>query len=148
MSTHSMIGQLQPGGTVRAIYCHADGYPEDVGATLAAHYATGARVAALLDLGNLSQLHPATAPAAGQAHQFGAAAPGVCVAYGRDRGEPDTAAAVYPDMLAFFADAVGPDGVGEFAYLLCPLSGWWMAKSTAPGLQAPLSLVLAECSQS
>lgn len=144
MSTHSMIGHLQPSGTVRAIYCHSDGYPDHVGAILAKHYATQARAVALLDLGGLSTLEPQPAPEPGQPHRLGNAAPGVRVAYARDRGDTDTQATIYPGPVEFFADAVGPDGVGEFAYLLCPLSGWGVAKDTAPDLQAPLALVLAE----
>lgn len=143
MSTRSYIGQLQPNGTVRAIYCHSDGYPEHVGAVLAGHHATAARVAALLDLGDLSQLHPATCPPPGVAHSFGAVAPGVCVAYGRDRGDSDTAAVEYADVATFYSDAIGEDGPAEWAYLFAPVSGWWVCGRDKPGQHAPLCLLLA-----
>lgn len=143
MSTRSMIGILQPSGAVRAVYCHSDGYPEHVGAILASHYATSARAAALVALGDLSQLHPKIAPPAGASHRFGAAAPGVCIAYGRDRGDKDTDATTYAEAEAFFVAAVGPNGVGEFAYLWCPVSGWWISTDKAPAMMAPLCLILS-----
>lgn len=38
MSTHAAIARKLDDGTFEAIYCHHDGYPEGVGATLAIHY--------------------------------------------------------------------------------------------------------------
>jgi hypothetical protein len=55
MSTRARIGLLT-GDNVRSIYCHYDGYPEGVGATLREHYTGLAKVNALLDLGDLSEL--------------------------------------------------------------------------------------------
>ena len=124
-----MIGALQADGTVRAVYCHADGYPAGVGATLAQRYSTGPRVAALLELGDLAGLGVVRA---------------LCVAYGRDSGEAGTDATIYPSPAEFWADAVGPDGVGEFAYLFCPTSGWWARSDRTPGTDAPLLLVLEQ----
>lgn len=145
MATRSLIGQLQPDGTVRAIYCHWDGDPDTAGATLAQHYATAARVSALLELGDLSDLRACLQPAPGQVHSFSARAPGVCVAYGRDRGDPaeDCAATDYPDARAFYADAIGEDGPAEWAYLFAPVSGWWVCGRDKPGQHAPLALMLA-----
>lgn len=142
MSTRSNIGAIQPGGSVRAIYCHSDGYPEHAGAVLAGHYSTPARLAALLDLGDLSQLHAHLAPADGVPHRFGQPSPGVCVAYGRDRGDTGTEATDYTDAADYWQDAIGPGSGHEFAYLFCPLSGWWVRSSRAPGADYPLSLVL------
>lgn len=142
MSTRSMIGAIQPGGTVCAIYCHSDGYPEHAGAVLAGHYATPARLAELLALGDLSQLHPCTAPGDGVAHSFSKPAPGVCVAYGRDRAEKGTEAAAYTDPAQFWAENIGPGSGHEFAYLFCPFSGWWVRASKAPGTDYPLAMML------
>ena len=56
MATRSNIGARQKDGTIKAIYCHWDGYPESVGATLAEHYTEPEKVERLLDLGNFSSL--------------------------------------------------------------------------------------------
>lgn len=56
MGTRSNIGMKQEDGTIKAIYCHWDGYPEHVGATLAKYYKTPEMVEALLNLGDISSL--------------------------------------------------------------------------------------------
>lgn len=56
MATRSNIGARQEDGTIKAIYCHWDGYPEGVGATLAEHYTDPAKVEALLNLGDFSSI--------------------------------------------------------------------------------------------
>lgn len=72
MATRSFIGIVNPDQTVTAIYCHYDGYPTGVGATLKTRWATSESVEALMALGDLSTL-------------------GLCIesttAYHRDRGE-------------------------------------------------------------
>ena len=54
MSTRCGIGLLRPNGTVLAIYCHNDGYPDGVGACLINDYKTEERIKALLELGSTS----------------------------------------------------------------------------------------------
>lgn len=56
MSTHAGIGIQDADGSVRAIYCHHDGYPEHVGKVLVEHFATRERVEELLALGSLNAL--------------------------------------------------------------------------------------------
>ena len=56
MSTRSNIALESLDGTVRAIYCHHDGYPEGVGALLATYYRTDEAIEDLLALGDLSTL--------------------------------------------------------------------------------------------
>ena len=56
MATRSNIGAKQADGTIKAIYCHWDGYPAHVGATLSEHYNTAEKVEALLNLGDISTL--------------------------------------------------------------------------------------------
>ena len=58
MATRSNIGMQQSDGTIKAIYCHWDGYPAGVGATLAEHYTDPAKVEALINLGDFSSLEP------------------------------------------------------------------------------------------
>lgn len=57
MSTRSYIGMVYPGSKkVKYIYCHFDGYPSGVGATLVANYNQMYYVDCLLDLGDISGL--------------------------------------------------------------------------------------------
>ncbi len=56
MATRSNIGARQKDGSIKVVYCHWDGYPEGVGATLAEHYTDPAKVEALLNLGDFSSL--------------------------------------------------------------------------------------------
>lgn len=67
MGTRSNIGMKQEDGTIKAIYCHWDGYPEHVGATLAKYYKTPEMVEALLNLGDISSLASTLEETAGNA---------------------------------------------------------------------------------
>ena len=87
MATRSFICKSLPNNTIVGVYCHYDGYPSGVGATLANHYTTDERVTALLSLGSISQLHPRLVPNLGDTHTFNNPAKNVTIAYHRDRGE-------------------------------------------------------------
>lgn len=56
MPTRALIGIENPDGTVTAIYCHYDGYPEGVGATLKRSYRSELKIRKLLDLGSIATL--------------------------------------------------------------------------------------------
>ena len=56
MSTRSRIGMEMPDGSIKSIYCHWDGYPEGVGATLEKHYKDPKKIEKLLELGDISSL--------------------------------------------------------------------------------------------
>lgn len=71
MSTRSAIGYMRTDGTVRAVYCHWDGYLSGVGKTLIENYDL-IGIDDLLDLGNISVLADTV-----EATKF----------YERDRGE-------------------------------------------------------------
>jgi hypothetical protein len=85
MSTRSSIGIVNDDGSVTGIYCHWDGYPEHNGKLLLNHYNNTAIVYELMDLGNLSYLDEKLNT--DLPHSFKKPVKGVCVAYGRDRGE-------------------------------------------------------------
>ncbi len=55
MATRSTIG-IKDGDTVRAIYCHWDGYPAGVGLGLIDNYDSKAQAEALITLGSISSL--------------------------------------------------------------------------------------------
>jgi hypothetical protein len=101
VSTRSVIGALQKDGTIRAIYCHFDGYLEGVGARLEEHYRHPDKVEQLINLGNLSSLGQDI----GEAHDFNNSTsfPEWCTAYGRDRGEQNQ-------------EAVTLAGIGDFIH--------------------------------
>jgi hypothetical protein len=85
MATRSRIGIQDEKGTVRSIYCHFDGYPEGVGATLKEHYSNRQKLNMLINLGDISILEENVATV--HEHSFNNPRPGVTVAYHRDRGE-------------------------------------------------------------
>jgi hypothetical protein len=55
MATRSTIG-IKEGDTVRAIYCHWDGYPSGVGLGLIDNYDSKAQAEALIAFGSISSL--------------------------------------------------------------------------------------------
>lgn len=134
MSTRSNIGVQNEDGTITAIYCHFDGYPEGVGDTLKTHYTAPDKIAALIALGNLSSLDEEVAPPAGVVHNFDRRAKGITTAYMRDRGEADQHARTFKDE-AEYLDAAGKSWA-EFAYLW--RDGKWLCWSL--GDNEPLDL--------
>ena len=94
MATRSAIGYKLATGEVRGIYCHWDGYVANNGAILQEHYQAAYKIAAMVELGDMSALD---AEIAG------------CTYYGRDKGETDIATQTYNDVDEFvthYADGV------------------------------------------
>lgn len=122
MSTRSRIGYVMKTGAIVSVYCHRQGYIEGVGHTLLKHYTDPRKVRALIKLGDLSSLHEKVAPSTGVKHSFEYAkrAPGVTVAYKRDRGEPD----VDPVQSATVEEFLAIDSSQEFSYLWD--GRWWV----------------------
>ena len=91
MSTRSYICRENADGTYTGIYCHHDGYLDYNGAMLLKHYADREKVDKLFSLGCLSSLCPNLDPDPNKPHSFDydKRQDGVCVFYGRDRGEND-----------------------------------------------------------
>jgi hypothetical protein len=56
MATRSTIGIRQADGTIKAIYCHWDGYPAGVGVGLIENYNSKAQAEQLIALGGFSSL--------------------------------------------------------------------------------------------
>lgn len=101
MATRSTIAMKRNDGTYAQTYCHFDGYPERNGRILLEYYSNPNRLAKLIDLGDLSVLGPELSAPEGKAHSFQFPVEGVCVAYGRDRGETGVAAHVYDNEQDF-----------------------------------------------
>lgn len=122
MGTRSRIATETANGSVYSIYCHWDGYPKGVGATLQEHYQDDEKIRALIDLGSLSSLDASIEAPAG--HAFESGVDGHTVAYGRDRGETGNEAVVHDTRALFFAHC--QDGWEEYAYLRVGTE-WWVA---------------------
>ena len=98
MATRSTIAYKTIEGKIRAVYAHWDGYPAGNGRILEEHYTDGAKIAALVGLGNISSLRPML----GEEHPFSsldvkmdsdeydALYGEMTTFYGRDRGEKDS----------------------------------------------------------
>lgn len=96
MSTRSFIAIRQADKSLKGVYCHFDGYLEHNGALLLDHYQDRGKVERLIELGDLSSLAERLDPDPGSFHSFDMdqRQPGVCVFYGRDRGEEDVRARI------------------------------------------------------
>ena len=99
MATRSNIAIVNQDKSISSIYCHWDGYPEYVGKMLLNHYTTADIVTELLKLGNLRNLDKNVNPT--DIHTFDKPEEGVCIAYGRERGEKDQEAIVFEDLGEF-----------------------------------------------
>ena len=128
MATRSYIVVQTAFNQFRGIYCHWDGYPDYVGATLDAHYDSPEKALTLIQAGHLSQLGARLRPAPGESHSFEKPAKDTCVFYGWDRGEKGMDS---PDVFKGWAEVIGAaDGAwAEWVYLW-PLggTGWLCAK--------------------
>lgn len=111
MGTRSYIGRQYSDGSVRAVYCHWDGYPENNGRLLVSHWDDDDKLECLLDEGDLSSLGKHI----GEKHDFNKCPDGACNFYGRDRGEAGTTARPHPGFDEFLR-AAGEAGA-DFAYL-------------------------------
>jgi len=88
MATRSTIAVVHEDGTVSQIYCHYDGYLSHNGQMLTEYYNTLLAAEFLVSKGDLSILAPRVTPTG--THSFNEPEQGVCVYYGRDRGEDNT----------------------------------------------------------
>ena len=117
MATRSTIGVLNTDGSVTAVYCHWDGYPEHNGRVLMENYTTEEKVRELIGFGSISSLGSKI----GEQHPFSkfelkqeapdfdelmalyakSEAEGWTTFYGRDRCETDVNAKTFPDVSEF-----------------------------------------------
>lgn len=88
MATNASIIRKTETGKFEGIYCHFNGYLAAVGTRLQNHYQDPAKVAALIDLGDISTLGERVEPVG--PHTWLNPEKGTTLAYGRDRGEKGT----------------------------------------------------------
>lgn len=118
MATRSRIGIMENDGTVKSVYCHWDGYPDNNGKILVENYNSEEKVRALLALGDISSLDAEVRPANGAKQDFEKPISGVTLCYA-DRGETDCEARVDADGDQFAQDCE------EFGYLYDPRTNQW-----------------------
>lgn len=118
---NAVIG-IRDGDSVLFTTLHNDGGIDDAGLILWRWYSDEDQVRGLLSLGNLSVLRPLSCPrpyrAGLEPHCFDTPQAGVCVAYGRDRGERRQGAQAAPLSLL---RQLFPD---EHTYIYTPSLGW------------------------
>lgn len=117
MATRSTIARTNPDGSLTSVYCHWDGYPDGVGATLRQHYTNPSKIDQLLALGDLSVLDAEI----GDSNEFENRVEGICLFYGRDRGETGIDALSHMNVDGWLA--ARQDGGCEFGYLW--IEGHW-----------------------
>lgn len=130
MATRSHIG-IKNGNSVRYVYCHYDGYPEHNGRILLQNYTTVEKVNELIDGGDLSILGENVKT--DLPHSFKKPVDGVCVYYGRDRGEKN----VVPKMVNI--DNYHNDNGVDYHYLFDIETNKWTVDNT------DLSSLLCKC---
>ena len=106
----STIALEHHNGTVQQIYCHWDGHLEHNGEILSKHYSDTIKVQQLMNLGDLSGLHPEL----GEKHDFDDWDFSGCRFYGRDRGEKDTQARTFKS----FEDYCQNSSAEEYNYIM------------------------------
>jgi len=126
MSTRSMIAQTQYNGTVRAVYCHCDGYPEHNGRLLSRHWSNPVDLAELIDRGDMSSLGESI-----QLTRF----------YARSGEDHAYLMAGEFNSYTDFLDTIGDDI--EYVYVMLRTGKWAMA-DVASGHARPLCDVMAE----
>ena len=123
MGTRGLIAIENSDGTFTSIYTHWDSYPSNNGKILLEHYTNENKVQNLMSLGNLSILGSEI----GNKHDFekhNSDKRTDCLAYGRDRGENDTNAAISDSRKAL--TSLANNYSAEFLYLFS--NGVWNYK--------------------
>jgi hypothetical protein len=127
MATRGNIGIVNEDGSITAIYVHFDSYPEYVGKILLNHYTDVDWIHMLMDLGDLSVLGEKLYST--ESHTFDNLQKGVCVAYGRDRGEQNVDSVKYKDLGQY--EDMAADTLAEYQYLF--EDSKWMYRCTYKG---------------
>ena len=130
MSTRSFIGIERPDGTVRAIYCQWDGYPEGNGRLLEKHWTKPEKIEKLMDLGDISSLGEVL----GRKHEYSDRThPTWTTARKRDMGRNIEAQFHFQDLQDYNAMLDSDDNWGtEWAYLFTG-DGWFVREVVPVG---------------
>lgn len=124
MSTRALVGIKTDSHGIMAISVHNDGSPDVVGARLKEHYNDFHKVVNLLNLGDLSSVHPLVDPIAGDPRR-------ACVACHRDQGQAFHGAIPCGNSITDLMKE-GAAADCSFVYLFCPESAYWMTGQIKP----------------
>lgn len=140
MATRSTIAVVHEDGTVSQIYAHYDGYVSHNGKLLVENYNSILAAEFLINKGDLSVLAERVTPDRDRIHSFEVAQNGVCVYYGRDRGETGTE----PRKFASISDYNLYAQFQEYNYLF--VDGQWMYRKPVndPVLHSVIEALTAE----
>lgn len=122
MATRSTIAVELEDGSIRAVYCHWDGYLSYNGKLLMEHYNSQALAEAITTLGDISSLGERIEP--NGPHDFDNAEEGCTVFYGRDRGETN----VHPRTFKDYDDYIKNLNRQEYNYLY--MDDMWMVEGS------------------
>lgn len=117
MATRSGIGKLMKDGSIRAVGCHWDGYPENVGKILYDYHNNEDSIDLILSLGNISALGEKLEPTKGSTHTFDNPEDGVTIFYKRDRNEDYCEPVSFPNQIAFRQNRDDKLDFPEYFYL-------------------------------
>lgn len=124
MGTRSTIAVEHTDGTVHQVYCHWDGYLDNNGKILLAHYSDAATLSKLIRLGDMSSLRREI----GKKHDFderfdaGDERRNWTTFYRRDRGEKGCYSRKYKD----YADYQVNSQSEEYDYILRSTGEWYV----------------------
>lgn len=145
MSINSTIAVENPDGTVSQVYCHWDGGLNHNGVILYNHYNDLERAQLLITHGSISILGFHIEPT--EAHSFNKPQRGVCVFYGRDRGEPD----ISPTMFSSFEEYSSAEALHNYTnytYVLrttdCDFPTWFVRTPVTANYISLQSALLGE----
>ena len=128
MATRSRIGIELPGGKVKSVYCHWDGYPSHRIPLLLEHYSERAKVEQLIELGSICSLRPRLAPNAGEIHNYENDIKDITLVYGRDMKQADFVTVNIEENREAFR--IGD--VEEYGYLFTLDNEWLYVKGEYP----------------
>jgi len=115
MATRYTIGKVQEDGqTIRSVYGHWDGYPEGAGKTLQFFYTDEDKIDNLLEFGDISVLDQQIGSPT-ERNDFDDRTEGMCLFYGRDRGETGVDALVHANREEWLGFRKG--NACEYGYL-------------------------------
>jgi hypothetical protein len=128
MATRYTIGKVQEDGqTIRSVYGHWDGYPEGAGNTLKFFYTDEDKIDSLLNFGDISVLDQQIGSPTEQ-NAFDNRTEGMCLFYGRDRGEDGIEALVHANVEEWLGFRRG--ACCEYGYLR--VNGEWQTFQITP----------------
>jgi hypothetical protein len=119
VATSATIAIQNLDGSFEQIHCKWDGYLEYTGVVLLKYYSKLNDIMNLISLGNLYEIGQVVSPT--MAHTFNRPEHGVCIAYGRDKGEPGHEAKKFSNFEDFLLNRANED----YNYLYKVSSASW-----------------------